>query len=249
VAAPPKRRDRLAPQYDKTVAGEVPWERFLDGLHPSWEEGQHVSALGRTGGGKTTALVQLLDGRRNVVALLTKLRDPLFETLPKRGYKVVRSLDEWPDRDWHPKVALHIPSTSFDRKGTDAQAKLIRRVLHKVWRDGHTDLYVDEIAELTDLLNLKLEMRALYKEARSSGVAIIAGTQRPAWVPKEMYSQPRFLMFWRTSDRAELLAMASMNGVDPEPVRAVVAQLDNHEVLAVDTLSGEMIRTRPPKIK
>jgi hypothetical protein len=63
-----------------------------------------------------------------------------------------------------------------------------------------------------------------------------------------MYSQPRFLLFWRTNDRNDMKAFAEMNGQDPEPVRQIVAQLDKFELLAVDTDKGELVRTRPPKL-
>lgn len=237
-----------APQVGKEYAPEVPWASFLNGLHANWEVGHHLSALGRTGGGKTTCCVQILDAPRDVVVLLTKLTDPLFQKLRSRGYKLVTNIDDWPSREWHPKVAVHLPPSGLDRKSGEQQATLIRRVLHRVWRQGNSVLYLDEIAELTDLLNLKTEMRAMYKEARSAGVSIVAGTQRPAWVPKEMYSQPRFLLFWRTTDRNDQKAYAEMNGVDPEPIRAIVAQLAKFEILAVDTDNGELVRTRPPRL-
>lgn len=237
-----------APQINKREIPEVGFEEFQDRLHQLWEPGQHLSALGSTGGGKTTTLIQLEDGRRNVVALLTKLRDPLFKDLNKRGYKTIRNVDEWPSKDWHSKVAFHIPSTGLDRKSAEGQANMISRVLHEVWRRGDYDLYIDEIAELTDLLKLDTNMRVLYKEARSSGVSIVAGTQRASRVPLEMYSQPRFLLFWRSSNREELKRLAEMNAADPELVRSVIPQLDRYEILVVDALEGELVRTRPPKL-
>lgn len=237
-----------APKISKETVPEVAWEKLLPRLHKLWEPGQHLSALGATGGGKTTTLIQVEDGRRNVVALLTKLRDPLFKDLKSRGYMMLSRVDEWPEKDWHPKVALHIPSTGLDRKSAKTQSETIQSVLHQVWKRGDYDLYVDEIAELTDLLGLDVDMRVLYKEARSSGVSIVAGTQRASRVPLEMYSQPRFLLFWRSSNREELKRLAEMNAADPELVRSIIPQLDRYEVLMVDALEGELVRTRPPKL-
>lgn len=237
-----------APQIRKETVPEVPFETLTKRLHELWEPGQHVSALGSTGGGKTTTLIQLEDGRPNVVALLTKLRDPLFPALKRRGYKSLSSVKEWPEKAWHPKVSIHVPSVGLDRRSAERQAAMISRVLHEVWRRGDYDLYIDEIAELTDLLKLDTNLRVLYKEARSSGVSIVAGTQRASRVPLEMYSQPRFLLFWRSSNREELKRLAEMNAADPELVRSVIPQLDRYEVLVVDALEGELVRTRPPKI-
>lgn len=237
-----------APEIDKNVVPEVDWDSFLSSFHRLWEPGQHLSALGSTGGGKTTTLIQVEDGRRSVVALLTKLRDPLFKELSKRGYKTVPSAKEWPSREWHPKIAIHVPSTGLDRKSAERQAETITTVLHEVWRRGDMDLYIDEIAELTDLLKLDTNLRVLYKEARSSGVSIVAGTQRASRVPLEMYSQARFLFFWSSSNREELKRLADMNAGDPEIIRSVIPQLERYELLVVDALEGEVVRTRPPKL-
>jgi len=236
------------PEISKEYVPEVAWEDLLPSLHELWEPGQHVSAIGQTGGGKTTTLIQLEDGRRDVVALLTKLRDPLFKELSRRGYKNVADASEWPSKEWHPKVMIHIPSIGLDRHSTTKQAEAVQKILHEVWKRGDYDLYVDEIAELTDLLKLDVNLRVLYKEARSSGVSIVAGTQRAARVPLEMYSQPRFIMFWRSSNREELKRLAEMNAGDPELVRSVIPQLDRFEILVVDALEGELVRTRPPKL-
>lgn len=238
-----------SPEIPKTEVPELEWEKFLRNLHRIWEPGQHLSALGSTGGGKTTTLVQVLDGRQHVVALLTKLRDPLFPKLSGRGYKTVKDASEWPSREWHPKVSVHIPSVGLDRVAAQVQAADVSQILHTVWARGDYDLYVDEIAELTDLMKLDTSLRVLYKEARSSGVSIVAGTQRASRVPLEMYSQARFLFFWQSSNREELKRLAAMNAGDPQVVRDIIPQLDRYEILVVDTLEGgEMVRVRPPKL-
>lgn len=240
-----------APEIRKETVPEVPWETFLDRFHQVWrdgEEGQHLSAIGATRSGKTTTLVQIMDGRRYVVVLLTKPRDPLFAKLRTRGYKTVTGVEEWPSRDWHSKIIVHLPTEGLSRAQGAAQAARIRRVLHRVWDQGDTDFYIDEIAELSDLLGLDVELRTLWKEAGSSNVSMIAGTQRPSRVPLEMYSQARFMFFWRSQNRDMMKKLADMNAGDPELVRQVVAQLDRFELLVVDTWEGELVRTRPPKL-
>jgi hypothetical protein len=240
-----------APEIRKETVPEVPWDTFLQRFHKTWrdgEEGQHLSAIGATRSGKTTTMVQLLDGRPYVVVLLTKPRDPLFAKLKGRGYKTVRDLNEWPSRDWHPKIIVHLPTEGLSRSQGASQAQKIRRVLHRVWMDGDIDFYVDEIAELSDLLQLDTELRTLWKEAGSANVSMIAGTQRPSRVPLEMYSQARFLFFWRSQNRDLMKKLADMNAGDPELVRQVIAQLERFELLVVDTWEGELVRTRPPKL-
>lgn len=237
------------PEIPKDEVAEVDWPTFLEGLHSGWGQGEHVSAFGRTRGGKTTTLVQWLDDRRYVFALLTKRRDDLYPLLKKRGYKIVTDLKDRPSIDSAPKIALHVSPEGLSRKEAAKQADTLRDALHQVWNEGGWTLYADEIAGMTDVpVGMATEFRSMYKEAASSKVTLVAGTQRPSRVPLEMYSQARFIAFWRSSDREELRRMAGMNGVDPEIVRAVVAQLDRYEILVVDCWSGELVRTRPPKL-
>lgn len=240
-----------SPEIDKRSVPEVPWEEFQRRFFQDWAnggEGQHVSAIGRTRSGKTTTLTQMLDGRRYVVVLLTKRRDPLYSKFRQRGYKMVADPNEWPSRDWHPKIAIHLPTEGLGRTEGIRQASKIRRVLDTVWSRGNMDLFVDEIAELHDLLGLERELRTFYKEAGSSNVSVWAGTQKGVRAPREMYDQPRFLFFWATRDRNELKRIADMNASDPELVRQVVAQLERYEVLVVDAWEDVMVRVRPPKL-
>lgn len=237
------------PEYSKESVEEIGWPDFLSGLHSGWEQGHHVSALGRTRGGKTTTLVQILDDRKYVIALLTKRKDDLFPLLKKRGFRMIDDLSKRPGIDQAPRVAIHLQPDGLTKSDGKAQAEKISRLLHQVWLETGWTLYLDEIAALADTLGMSPELRSLWKEAASSKVTLVAGTQRPSRVPLEMYSQPRFLMLWATQDREELRRLAGMNGANAELVRDVVQQLDRFEILVADLWSGEMVRTRPPELK
>jgi len=240
-----------APELRKEEVPEVPWDEFQVRFFQDWDnggEGQHVSAVGRTRSGKTTTITQMLDGRRYVVVLLTKRKDPLYVKFRQRGYKVVNDVNEWPSRDWHPKIAIHLPTEGLTKASAQRQGSMIRRVLDEVWSRGDLDLFIDEISELHDLLGLETELRTFYKEAGSSNVSVWAGTQKGVRAPREMYDQPRFLFFWPTRNRDELKRIADMNASEPEVARQVVAQLDRYEVLVVDAWEDVMVRTRPPKL-
>lgn len=236
------------PETGKEEIAEVSWTKFLSGLHSGWSQGHHISALGRTRGGKTTALVQILDDRKYVIALLTKRHDDLFPLLKKRGFKMIDDLSKRPGISEAPRVAIHLQPDGLKKEDGRAQADRISRLLHQVWLERGWTLYLDEIAALADTLGMGAELRSLWKEAASSKVTLVAGTQRPARVPLEMYSQPRFLMLWATQEREELRRLAGMNGMNAELVRDVVQQLDRYEVLVADLWSGEMVRTRPPPL-
>ncbi len=240
-----------APEVRKEEVPELPWEEFRTRFFNDWAdggEGQHVSAVGRTRSGKTTTITQMLDGRRYVVVLLTKRKDPLYDKFRQRGYKTIRDVSEWPSKDWHPKIAIHVPTEGLTKNAALKQGDMVRRVLDQCWERGDLDLFVDEISELHDLLGLQTELRTFYKEAGSSNVSVWAGTQKGVRAPREMYDQPRFLFFWPTRNRDELKRIADMNASDPELARQVVAQLDRYEVLVVDAWEDVMVRVRPPKL-
>lgn len=161
---------------------------------------------------------------------------------------MIKDLKDRPDVNNAPKVALHLKPEGLTKQAGQKQAAQISAVLHQVWQQKGWTLYIDEIAALSDTLGMGTELRSLWKEAASSKVTLVAGTQRPARVPLEMYSQPRFLMLWGTNDREELRRLAGMNGANAELVRDVVQQLDRYEILVADLWTGEMCRTRPPKL-
>lgn len=227
----------------------APWETFTEALRAEWEQGEPMTLLGRTNSGKTTAAIQVLEVRRYVVALLTKRKDDLFPVFKSHGYKMLREGDEWPEVKVSPKVAIHIPPSGLGRRDSLKQANAIRSILEEVWEQGKWTLYIDEIAQLSDLLGLDKELRSLWKEARSSKVTLVAGTQRPSRVPIEAYSQPRFLLLWRTNDRDQLKRLGDMNAIDPDPVKIAVAHLREHEILVVDTYTDDLVRTKAPRIK
>lgn len=229
----------------------ISWDEWLAHLNEYWEQGEHMTALGHTGGGKTTALVQTLDSRKFTIAILTKRRDDLFPTFEARGYKMLTGLKGWnerPEPKYGSRIALHLPPTGLGKAAGQAQADQIRRIFHDVWDEGKWTLYLDEIATLGDQLNLNSEMRQLWKEARSSKITLVAGTQRPARIPIEAYSQPRYLLLWRTNDRDQLKRLSDMNAVDPEPIRIAITRLKRHEFLIVDTRDNVVSKTMAPKL-
>ena len=227
---------------------ELPWEQVLEHLEYEWQQGEHLTAIGRNGSGKTTALIQVLDRRHYVFALLTKRRDELFGQFQQRGYEMIGDVDEVPDPQLKAKVALHIPPGGLGREETEKQADQIREALHYVWDAGGWTLYIDEIAQLSDLSGLSTELRSLWKEARSSRVSLVAGTQRPSRIPLEAYSQPRYLFFWRTSDEQQLKRLSEMNTSDPEVVRQAIVRLKTHEILVVDAYDESFAKTTPPPL-
>jgi hypothetical protein len=238
-----------SPELAKEHVEEAPWSYVLDTFAHVWEQGEHVSLLGKNGSGKTTLAFQLLAVRKYVVILLTKRHDDLYPMAGRLGYRMLGPNDDRPDPRVEGRVAVHIPSEHLTRQAAAEQADDIRELLGELWAQRGWTVYLDEVASLADNLGLAPELRQFWKEARSSRITLVAGTQRPARVPLEMYDQPRFLFFWRNNSREALKRLADMHGPDPEIVRQIVVQLDRFEVLIVDTITDELVRSRPPKLR
>lgn len=226
----------------------VAWPHFLRLFQ--WGQGEHITVIGRTGSGKTHLSLQLLPRRRYVLVIATKPRDPLIAQLKRRGYHVTR---EWPvPHEVYPRVVYwprieQVADVAGQRAG-------IARVLADVYKSGAWAVYCDEIRYLADTLGLRSYLELLWLQGRSLNVSLVGGTQRPAWVPPEAFSQASHLFLFRETDQRNLKRLGEIGGIDSDLLRQLVARLDwdSHEVLYVSTVAGHggdplIVRTRAPR--
>jgi hypothetical protein len=215
----------------------LPWSEFLDQFR--WQQGEHVSLIGPTGGGKTTLALQLLPMRSWVTVLATKPADPTLSQLRGQGYK---RIEAWPPPALTPRVLLW--PRFRGRRDMPAQRAVIADAVVEMFASGGWCIYVDELAYLSQMLKLDTDLRLIWQQGRALKLTLMGATQRPAWVPLEMYSQATHLFFWRTTDRADLGRIGGLGGIDPTLVRQRVSRLRNHECLYVNTRNGEMLLTK-----
>jgi len=227
------------------LAPRVPWDKFVT-QHLVWNRGEHYALIGPTGQGKTTMLLSLLPLRKYVAAFVTKPVDSTMDGLTKRGYVI------WPK--WRSMDAKDTPRRIIwpDARKLDSdeiQKDAFADAFRKIYLEGNWTVAIDETWYLTNILGLQKEIKMFLLQGRSLGISLLTATQRPAWVPTEIYSQSTHLMFWRDNDKRNLDRLSELSVEDPMLVRNIIKNLEMHQVLYVNTRTGRMFRTRTPRLE
>jgi hypothetical protein len=242
---------RNLPDWNESAqewAPVVPWEEFVNvkdrtGIF-QWNQGQHVAMIGPTGRGKTTLSLSVLPLRKYIVALATKPRDETLEKFGKQyGFKRYK---EWPEisPDISPRRLLWPDARSL--YSAPLQQVHFRRALNQIYSEGNWCVYVDELWYIIHHLKLEFEVRTYLQQARSNGISFVATTQRPAFVPLEVYDQSTHLFFWRDSDEVNLKRISGISWLSASRIRSLISRLEEHQVLYINTVSGFMCRTTAP---
>lgn len=215
----------------------VPWQDAQ--LHMQWRQGEHITLVGHTGSGKTTAALSFLPQREYVAIIATKPKDDVLDRYIAEGYFVT---DTWRDvPDFRHKVVYRPPSDKLDN---DRKVRSeILRVLNILYRQGGWAIYCDEIRYLTKNLRLDKELATLWLQGRSLGISLVAATQRPYHIPLEAYSQATHLMMWRENDLRNIARLSDIGGVDTSLTRKVVRELQGHNFLYANTRTGTQFVT------
>lgn len=224
---------------DRELAPFVPWPAFFEQLR--WEQGEHVSLVGPTGGGKTTLALALLrkrDGATVALASKPSGKDPVLLGLRRDGFKLCTS---WPPPALTHRVLLW---PKFEEMSDVAeQRRVFLEALEDVFVSGRWCIFADDISWLIKPLNLEAHFRSIWQMGRSLKVSLVVSSQRPAWIPLEAYSQATHVFFWRTNDRRDLDRIGGLGGQDERTIRHLVRHLRHHEVLYVNTRTGQLATT------
>lgn len=224
-----------------SVAPRIPWQDFIRKL--DWNQGEHVALIGPTGSGKTSLLIALLPRRDFVAVAATKPADSTMDYLISHGYERFERWEAVPAKRSPRRV---IWPSARDIDSEERQRLVFKGMYGAIYREGGWALVIDEAYIMAEVLGLKREMRTVWNQGRSIGISHVVGTQRPAWVPREIYTESTHLFFWKIRDRGSLEAIGDINGQDSRAVREIVANLDKWQVLYVHSRTGQMMRTTPP---
>lgn len=151
---------------------------------------QRTTVLGATGTGKTTCgawllLHQRFDKRPWVV--FDYKQDILFDQV---GFPPIQELSvgQMPGRR-----GLYLVTP------TPGEEMRVEDYLWKLWARGNVGLFIDEAFLLPD----RHAFRAILQQGRSKRIPVIACTQRPADVPRALYSEASFFCLYRLQDKRD----------------------------------------------
>jgi hypothetical protein len=218
----------------------VPWDEFL-AEHFTWSQGEHVTLIGPTGVGKTTALLALLPFRSWVALIGTKPRDATLSRLLARGWRRVTT---WPPPYGASRVLLwpHVDAMA----DIPRQRDIIGSALAHVYASGGWCIAADDLHYLAKSLGLAPELDVLYVNGRSVGITMVAAFQRPFHVPQTAMDQSTHLLLWRQPELRDRRRVAELVGDLADLVLATLPPLDEFDVLYVNNRTGRAIVTRAP---
>lgn len=221
----------------------VPWPTFVQQFR--WEQGEHVGLIGPTGSGKTNLAFWLLPKHRYITVFATKPKDTSLRKFgDHNGFKVIK---EWAriSVTKYPRRILWPRANDLDT-ATANQQKAFTHAFKSIFQEGGWTLYVDELWYLCNVLGFTRYIKIYLQQARSLNISLVVATQRPAFVPLEVYDQSTHLFFWRDSDERNLKRLSGISWISGDLIQHTVAHLPMYHVLYINTRTGDMIITRPP---
>jgi len=166
-----------------------------------------------------------------------------MDRLIAKGYL---KIEQWssipPERA--PKRVLWPNASSINSQ--DQQKRAFQHAYSEIYREGGWCTVVDEGFYMSEILGLKKEMKVFWTQGRSLGISHVVATQRPRWVPLEMYDQSTHLFFWLNNDDESLRRISGLGIASAEVVRTLVQGLEKFQCLYINTRTGDMMRTRAP---
>lgn len=221
----------------------VEWEQCLRHIQSTWQQGEHVAVIGPTGVGKTTLVSRILPVRRCVVVFVTKVHDDTITN----DFKGFTRLEQWPKKGppVHMDKILLWPKPEKTMRGTIAKQRFIfKQAMDKMFLDRNWCAVFDEQNYVCRELNLEPENKMFQHQGRSSGLSVVNGSQRPAFVPLVTMSGSTHVFLWQTTLEPDLKRLSDIGGIDKRQLVREMLTLDKHEFIYLNTRKGLSLRSQ-----
>jgi hypothetical protein len=242
-----------APAPETVAVERIPWSILGPEFIKTWGYArggpmpEHVEILGQTGSGKSffEACILLQRARArgsHIVVIATK---PADETMISTGWPVITRYP--PDDPRQTAVIFWVQAAGLSKAGQRQQAEKIMALLEKLWRPHANVIIVfDEIAYLCNDLNhpdtpFKIVLAKYYREGRGLGITIVASTQRPQGVIRQVHSESGWTVCFAPKDEEDAERMAQVLGGKKTylPILKTLNR-EKYEFLIVHGLTGKM---------
>lgn len=172
-----------------------------------------MSLAGKTGSGKTYAAEFLLKKIRRKIVIDPKQSPAIdkWNLLPfdKESIKLLEDGKDASIRIWEPPA--------IDKDGFPVWDA----IFELAWDLAPITIYIDEMYSVAKNGKMSYPLRRLYTQGREHDVGLWASTQRPKFVPKEMFTEAEWgfvFMLKREDDRKEIAADSGYDLIE-EPIR------------------------------
>jgi len=233
-------------------APRIPWGVFLSDVFDPIP-GEHVGTIGHTGCGKTHLQNSLLYKWPFVAAFSTKNNDTTMDRLiESKGYERYARWYRMNPRD-HPRRVIWPAARNLKTMET-MQKRVFEHAMESIWEEGGRPkklpvgwaIAMDETWWFVNQLGMGKYIKIYLQQGRSNGISLLCASQRPAFIPTEVYSQSTHLFFFAETEKKNLDRIGEINHKNTAGVRFIVNNLEMHQVLYVNTRTGQMLRTRTP---
>ncbi len=255
------------PDSDVPAVERIPWSILGPEFIRTWGYArgtampEHVEILGQTGSGKSFFEACILLQRQrargsHIIVIATK---PADETMLATGWPVIT---KYPPDDPRISAVIFWPQAAgLSKAGQRQQAEAIQSLLEKLWRPNANVIVVfDEIAYVVNDLNhpdtpFKIMVAKYYREGRGLGITIVASTQRPQGVIRQVHSESGWTVCFAPKDEEDAERMAQVLGGKKTylPILKTLNR-EKYEFLIVHGLTGKMYiswidHPLPPPVK
>lgn len=123
------------------------------------------------------------------------------------------------------------PKLAKDAGDISKQAVPIRNSLNLLFFQGAWSIFADELWLLTNRLKLAPILESYWSQGRSSGLSVIGCVQRPAFIPRLAFSEPRYLLIGQMEDKRDIETVSNGTNINQKILTAEVNQLSRHSFL------------------
>lgn len=240
----PDSSSRLDQALDWAEVELVSWELAAPEFVESWEQGEQCVLLGKTGRGKTTFAVDVLERRHeqrdaSVISFVAKRSDQTSARLLSNGWN---RITKWPpsyEQRERGQLILWPPYTRASTYPRDARP-IFRDALDEIMAERNWTLYLDEASYMVESMKLRVSMDELFTQSRSSGITLMAGSQRPVWVSRSMLSQHAWVCAFRIGDTDDARRAGEVFG-DKDRYTPIITALGPHQFLLASTLEDTAV--------